>query len=85
MATVGERHSQHGLTRLEQGKQDGAIRLRTRVRLHIDEAAPKELLCAIDRELFDNVHELATAIIALARITFGILVREDRALSLENR
>src|SRR3546814_7655039 len=40
---------------------------------------------AVDRELLDLVRRCAALIIALARITLGIFVGEDRALRLEHR
>ena len=45
-------------------------------------SARKSVLRAVDRELLDLVDELAAAVVALARIALGVLVRQDRALRL---
>src|SRR3546814_21098480 len=45
----------------------------------------EQRLGAFDRELLDLVRRCAELIIALARITLGIFVGEDRALRLEHR
>src|SRR3546814_5894634 len=45
----------------------------------------EQRLGAFDRELLDLVRRFADLIIALARITLGIFVGEDRALRLEHR
>src|SRR3546814_10942624 len=45
----------------------------------------EQRLGAFDRELLDLVRRCAALIIALARITLGIFVGEDRALRLEHR
>ena len=47
-------------------------------------ACAPECLRAIDGEGLGNVDELTAAVIPLSRITFGVLVREDRAGCVEN-
>ena len=47
-------------------------------------SAPKSLLRAIARQVLDDVGELAAAVVALARIAFGIFVREHRARGFEH-
>ena len=45
---------------------------------------PEQRLRAVDRELLDHVDVLAAAVVALARIALGVLVREHAALALEH-
>ena len=54
------------------------------IRLHIGECAVEQPLGALDRQAFDDVDVLATAVIAPAGIALGIFVGEHRALCLEH-
>ena len=54
------------------------------MRLHVGEIRTEQLLCAVDRELFRDVDEFATAVIPLARVHFRVLVGEHRTLRLEH-
>ncbi len=58
---------------------------RAGVRLHVGEIAAEQLLGALDRQRLGDVDELAAAVIAPARITFGIFVGQHRALRLQHR
>ena len=60
------------------------IGLTTRVRLHVGVVGAEQFLGAIDGELLGDVDEFAAAVIALARITFGVLVGQHRTLGLEH-
>ena len=70
------------------GLQDGGVRLhvglRSGVRLHVGMLGAEQLLRAIARQVLDDVGELASAVVALAGISLGILVGEDRARSFEH-
>src|SRR5262249_57339229 len=55
------------------------------VRLHLGGLAAEELLRALLGERLDLVHVDAAAVVALAGVALGVLVREDRALRLEHR
>ena len=55
-----------------------------RVRLHVGVLGAEDLLRAVDRRLLDNVRKFAPAVITLARIAFGILVRKNRAHRLKH-
>ncbi len=46
---------------------------------------PKKLLCAFDRQSFDLVDELATAVVPLSRVSLGVLVRQDAANRFQHR
>ena len=54
------------------------------MRLHVGVVGAEEFLGAVDGELLGDVDEFATAVVALARITFGVLVGEHRALRFEH-
>ena len=58
--------------------EDGGVRIRAAVRLNIRKLTAEELLRAIARQVFDTVVELAAAVVALAGIALGILVRKPR-------
>ena len=85
MAAVREVHAEDGVARLEQREVDGHVRLRARVRLHVRVLGAEQRLRARDGRALDDVDVLAAAVVAPARIAFGVLVREDRAGGFENR
>ena len=70
---------------LSAAKVHRLVRLRARMRLDVGVLGAEQLLGAIDRELLGDVDELAAAVVALARIAFGVLVGELRALRREDR
>jgi hypothetical protein len=78
MAAVIEAHAEDGVARVDQREIGRGIRLRTGMRLHVG-VVGAELLGAVDGELLRDIDELTAAVIALARITFGVLVGEYRA------
>ena len=82
MPAVGEVHREDLVARLEHGKVDGHVRLRTAVRLDVDVVSAEDGLGALDGQLLDDVDVLATAIPAAAGIAFGVLVRQHGALRL---
>jgi hypothetical protein len=55
------------------------------VRLDIGELAAEQRLGALDGQPLDLVDHFAAAVVALARITLGILVGEHTALRLQHR
>ena len=83
MPAVGEIHGQDLVARLNGGEIDGHVRLRSAVRLNVDMLGAEELPGAIDRQLLDNVHVLATAIPAFPRITFRVLIRQHASLGFQ--
>jgi hypothetical protein len=54
------------------------------MRLHVGELRAEQLLRPLDRERLDDVDELAAAVVALAGVALGVLVREHRALRFEH-
>ena len=51
------------------------------MRLHVGIGAIKQLHGSVASQIFRNIHKFATAVIALARVSFGIFVGEHRSLS----
>ena len=84
MAAHGERHAQIGVARFQQRKEHGLVRLRSGIGLHVRRLGAEQLLDAIDRKLLGHVGVFAAAVITLARVTLGILVRELRALGFQH-
>ena len=85
VAAVRQREAHHRVARVEQRVVDGGVRLGAGVRLHVGVVGAEQRLRAIDRELLDDVDVLAAAVVALAGIALGVLVREDAPLRLEDR
>ncbi len=73
-------HAQDGVARLQQRQIHRLVGLGTAVRLDVRVIGAKHLLDAVDRQLFGNVDELAAAVVALARIAFGVFVGQLAAL-----
>ena len=84
VAARGEAKPHDGVARLQQSQHDRLVRLAAGVRLHIGEGAIEQALGAVDGDLLDDVDILAAAVIALARIAFGIFVGEQRAGGIEH-
>ena len=84
MAAGGEIETHEGVARLQQREEHGLVGLRAGIGLHIGEAAAKQLFRPLDGEILGDVDILAAAVIALARIAFGIFVGENRALGLQH-
>jgi hypothetical protein len=85
MATVREIHPENGVARLQQRQVDAHVRLRARVWLHVGVLGAKERLRPFDRQRLDDIHEFAAAVVTLARIALGVLVREHRTGGFEDR
>ena len=61
------------------------VRLRAGVRLDVCVLGAEQLLRTIDRKLLDLVDDLAAAVVALAGVALGVLVRRHRPHGLEHR
>ena len=81
---VVEAHAEQRIARRKQGKIDRGIGLRAGVRLDVGVGHAVQLLQPVDGQLLGNVDVLAATVVALARITLGILVGQYRALGLED-
>src|SRR5579859_1553060 len=84
MAAMVEAHSEDGISRTQQGEVNRGIGLRSRMRLHIGVCRPKQPLGTLDGQTLGNVDEFTPTVVALAGISFGILVREHRPLRFQN-
>ena len=85
VAAVGEREPHDRVPRLEQRVVDGGVGLRAGVRLDVGVLGPEQRLGAVDGQLLGDVHPLAAAVVAAARVALGVLVGEHRALAFEHR
>ena len=82
---VRELEREDRVARLQRCHVDGHVRLRARVRLDVRVLGAEQLLGAVDRRLLDLVDDLAAAVVALAGIALGVLVRRHGADRLEDR
>jgi hypothetical protein len=85
MATLGEAHAHDRVAGFGKGHQHRLIRLRSGIWLDVGGIGAKQLLQPIDRQLLGDIDVLATTVIALARVTLGILVGQLRALRRHHR
>ena len=85
MPAVRQIHAQHGVARLQQREVHRHVRLGARVRLDVGVLGAEKRLRPIDRERFGDVDELAAAVVALARIPFGVFVGQDGTGGFEDR
>ncbi len=79
-----ERHAKDGVAGLDQRLEDALVGLGTGVRLDVSEGAVEKLLRPVNCQVLGHVDELAAAVVALARVAFGILVGHHRALRLHH-
>ena len=85
MAASRERHAQNDGTRIEQREVSGGVSADARMWLHVGVLCPEHLTGAVAGDRLDGVDVGAAAVIALAGITFGVLVGENRAHRLDDR
>ncbi len=84
VAAMGEAHAQHAVTGIEQREVDRGVRLGAGMRLHVRVIGAEQRPGPVNRELFDDIDVLATAIVTLARVSLGVLVRQYRALGFQH-
>src|SRR5690606_17069647 len=84
VTAFSQAHAQNGITGVEHSHVHTLVGLRTRVRLQVGYFSAELLLQAVNSQLLDHVHELATAVVALARITFRVFVGQLCALGLHH-
>ena len=77
---VGQRQAKDGVTRFDQRLHGSGVGLCARVRLDIGEAGAEQRLDPLDGQLFDDVDELAAAVVPTSRIALRVLVRQHAAL-----
>ena len=84
MAARIKAHPQNRVAGLDQRLKHTLVRLTARVGLHVGKGHPEQFASARDRQIFRHIYKLTAAVIALARIAFGIFVGHDRALRLHH-
>ena len=84
VTAVGELEAEDGVPGGRDGVQDRGVRAGAGVRLDVRVRGTEEGLRPVDGELLGDVDELAAAVVALARVALGVLVRQDGALRLEH-
>ena len=84
VSAVVEAHSQHGVAGTQRGEIGGHVGLGAAVGLNISVLGAEQLLRAPNRQALRDVDELASAVVATARVPLGVLVREDGALCLKH-
>ena len=84
VAAVGEVQAHHRITGLQGGEVDGHVGLGAAVGLDIGVLGPEDLLGAVPGQVFDDVHLVAAAVVALARVALGVLVGEVGAHGLHD-
>ena len=75
VTAVGQTHAQDRIARFDQSHIRGGIGLRAGMWLHIGIIRAEQFLGALDGEFLHHIDKFAAAVITLARIAFGILVR----------
>ncbi|SAJ30347.1 Uncharacterised protein [Enterobacter cloacae] len=84
MAALRQVHTQNGIARLQQRGVNSEVSLRARVRLDVRVVSAKEFFRTVNRQLLNDINVFATAVVALARITFSIFVGQLRTLRLHH-
>ena len=74
-------HPQNGIARLQQRLEHALVGLAARIGLHIGISHAKQLASPRNCQIFGNIDIVTAAVIALARIAFGVFVGHHRALS----
>ena len=84
VTSVGQVHAQNGITGFGQREVGSHVRLAAGVGLHVDVVAAEQLFGALDGKVFGDIDEFAAAVVPLARVTLGVLMREDASLRFPN-
>ena len=84
MAAVRQVQSENGVARLQNGRVGFHVGLRSGMGLHVGVLRAEQLLGAVARQVLDDVGKLAAAVVALARISLGVLIGEHRARGFEH-
>ena len=84
VATVREVEAQNRVARLQHRGVCLHVGLRSGMGLDVRMLGAKQLLGAVARQVFDHVGILAAAVVALAGISLGVLVREHRSRGFEH-
>ena len=74
-----------GVARLDRRQHHRLVGLRARMGLHVGEAAAKDHLRPVDRQLLHHVHLGAAAVVAAAGVALGVFIGQHGALRLQHR
>ena len=85
VAAVRQAHAQQRVAGFQHRQVDGLIGLAAGMRLDIGVFGAKELLGALDGEVFRHIHILAAAVVTLAGQALSILVGHDGAQGFQHR
>ena len=80
VTAFGQAHAHDGVARLGKGHEHGLVGLRAAVGLHVGRFSTEQLFDAVNGQLFDHIHMLAAAVVALAGVAFGVFIGQLRAL-----
>ena len=78
MSALIQAHAHDGISRFAEGEIDGIVCLGAAVGLDVGKLGVEDHLGALDADILRKVHIFASAVIAVARVSFGVFVREDR-------
>ena len=81
---VGQVEAQHDVARLQGGQVDGRVGLGAGMRLDVGMLGRENLLDAIAGQVFGDVDELATAVVAMPGIALGVFIRQHAAHGLHD-
>jgi len=81
---VVELQAQDGVTGLGDRGQDGGVRGRTRVGLHVGVGSVEEALHAVAGEVFGLIDGFAAGVVTAARVALGVLVGQHAAGGLQH-
>ena len=84
VSALVQAHAQHRVAQLEERCVGAEVRIRAAVGLYVRITCSEQRACAITRQILDNVHLFAAAIIAFARIALGVLIGEHAAHGLHD-
>ena len=76
--TVRQVHTHDRVTGGEQRQVHRHVRLAAGMRLYVGVLRVEQRLCTITRQVFGRVDKLATTIVALTGVPFGVFVRQHR-------
>ena len=85
VTTFGQAHAHDGVTWLEHGEKYALVRLRAGVRLYVGRFRAEQLFHTVNRELLHDVDVFATAVVAFARVAFGVFIGQLRTLRFHHR
>ena len=85
VTSMAEVHAHDRVAWLQEGQEHGEVGLSAAMGLNIRPSCTEQLFRPFDRQLLDCIHVLTTAVVALVRQPFGVLIGENGSLSLHHR